>query len=93
MNNRYPPGQIMLLIELHCFVFRYQIRTLNGSPAAKKFMSRLLDDNMITPCDSSPAPGDEPDRSRHGFMTTDRGKAYLEKLCHTDLPVLVETWV
>ena len=91
MNHNMPPGQIMLLIQIHCFVYQDQLTSLNVAPTAKKFMSRLLRDELITPCDRSQPIGELP-RERHGFMTTPRGQALIEKWCETPLPVLVETW-
>jgi len=91
MNHRMPPGQVMLLIQIHCFVYQDQVTVLNGSPAAKKFLTRLLREELITSCDRSQPVGELP-RQRHGFMTTARGQALINKWCETPLPVLVETW-
>ena len=91
MNYNMPPGQIMLLLQIHCFVYQDQVTVLNGSPAAKKFLVRLLREELITPCNRSQPVGELP-RQRHGFMTTSRGQALIEKWGNVELPVLVETW-
>jgi len=90
MNTRMPPGQIMMLIEIHCFVFEDQLRSLNGSPASKKFIRRLVREELIAVNPCVPMPDEE--RERHPFVTTPRGRALINKWCETDLPVLVETW-
>lgn len=86
-----PPMQIMMLIEIHCFVYEDQVSTFNGSPASEKFLSRLLRDELIEFSAASAAPREY--RVRHPFNTTRRGQALLEKLCSTPLPVLEEKWV
>jgi len=85
-----PPMQIMMLIEIHCFVYEDQVSTFNGSPASEKFLSRLLRDELI---EFDPRAAPKEYRVRHPFNTTRRGQAMLEKLCSTPLPVLEEKWV
>lgn len=89
--NRMSPMEIVILIQIHCFVYVDQLTMLNDSPAATKAIKRMLRENLI--CIE-----DEPDntrahrRVRHPYNTTPRGRAHMEKLCNTPFPVLVETW-
>jgi len=89
MQHSMPPGQIMLLIQIHCFVYQDQITIDNGSPASRKFYDRLLRDELI---EIGVAP-DDYFRVRHPFNTTSRGRALIEKWCETPLPILEEKWV
>jgi len=90
MNTTMPPGQIMMLIQLHCFVYVDQVTVMNGSPAAKKFIQRLMRDELI---DVDPRCAPKELRVRHPFITTERGRALINKWCETQLPVLEENWV
>lgn len=88
--NRMSPMEIVILIQIHCFVFVDQLTMLNGSPAATKAIERMMRENLITQC-----PTDNTRvhlRERHPYNTTPRGRAHMEKLCNTPFPVLVETW-
>jgi len=91
MSHQMPPGQIMLLIQIHCFVYVDQLTMLNGSPAAKKFTQRLMRDELICVDPRCSPYGEE--RERHPFNTTERGRFMIEKWCETPLPVLEERWV
>jgi hypothetical protein len=99
--NHMPPGQIILLLQIHCFGYREQLTILDGSPAAEKFIKRLLRDELIYIVPRCHPPGDVDqlitqqtldERERSPFNTTDRGRALIEKWGNTELPVLVETW-
>lgn len=82
--NRMSPMEIVILIQIHCFVFADQLTMLNDSPAATKAIERMMRENLI--CIA------EAEFPRHPYNTTPRGRAHMEKLCNTPFPVLVETW-
>ena len=90
MKYRTSPMQIMMLLEIHYFVYVDQLHMLNDSPASETFMKRLLDAELI---EIDPQSGPDEIRVRHPFKTTARGHAMIEKWCNTPLPVLEEKWV
>jgi len=78
--------EIMMLIQIHCFVYQDQITVMNGSPAAEAGIKTLLGVDLIEP--RCPPPSE---REYCGYRSTDRGAAHLNNLGNTELPMKV--WV
>ena len=76
------PGCIMMLIEIHCFVYKEQCHTFNDSPAMHDWLDQLLDYGLIE------VDPDAPEKSKRyiQYRTTERGTKHIENLCDRALP-------
>ena len=91
--NRFVPGSIMLLCEIHCFVYADQCPSLNNSPASREWQDFLLDENLIKYEDRvAPQHPEKPIRTPCPYRSTKRGRFMIGKWRNTPLPVLEERW-
>lgn len=76
MNTIYSPFRVRLLLHIHCMTEPFE----NRSAAMEEALVDLLDIGAIRPCDRLP-----------GFETTELGKAWVDLICQTPVPVV--KWV
>lgn len=84
MICRLVPGCIVMLIEIHCYVYKEDCHSFNDSAAMSNWIHELLDYGLI---ELDP---NAPERDKNGryieYRTTERGAKHIENLCDRQLP-------
>lgn len=81
-----PPLMVIILLHYHCSVSKFGNEGYPDAPAVLEFKARLVRLGAMRPLG--------PDESSHGedYAVTDKGRAWVEKICAAPEPVQRIIW-